>query len=138
MNHNCPSCQKVLYNRRLTHCGFCGAQIPDSLRFTAEEIAALDQRMAELEEQRGQREQAAAKEKEEARQRGRETLLVVLMVALTFSGPRIVFGYFPQLGTGWTRFAVVIGIPLLILFPFSFLMQRLKRKGNHDASYEGS
>ena len=69
MSHHCPSCQRVLYNRRLMHCGFCGAQIPESLRFTPEEIAALDRKMVELEEQRKQRERAAAKEAEEARQR---------------------------------------------------------------------
>jgi len=58
----------VLYNRRLTHYGFCGAEIPESLRFTPEEIEALDLKMAELEEQRRQRERAAAEE-EEARRR---------------------------------------------------------------------
>jgi hypothetical protein len=59
----------VQYNRRLQHCGFCGALIPESLRFTPEEIAALDQKTAELEEQRRQRERAVAKEEEEARRR---------------------------------------------------------------------
>ena len=54
MSNTCPSCQRVLYNRWLTHCGVCGTQIPDSLRFATEGMAALDQRMAELEEQRGQ------------------------------------------------------------------------------------
>ena len=67
MSYSCPSCQRALYNRRLTHCGFCGAQIPDNLRFTKEEIESLDRRMAELEEQRRQRELAATKEEEEAR-----------------------------------------------------------------------
>ena len=62
MSYNCPSCQRPLYNRRLTHCGFCGAQIPDNLRFTKDEIESLDRRMAELEEQRRQRELAAAEE----------------------------------------------------------------------------
>lgn len=69
MSHHCPSCQRVLYNRRLTHCGFCDAPIPESLRFTPVEIAVLGRKMADLEEQRLQREQAAAKEEEE-RQRG--------------------------------------------------------------------
>ena len=73
MSHCCPSCQRVLYNRRLTHCGFCGAEIPASLRFTPEEIAALDRKMKEveeMEEQRRQRERAAAEaEKEKARRR---------------------------------------------------------------------
>jgi hypothetical protein len=64
MSKHCPICQKVLYNRRLVQCGFCGAPIPESLRFTTEEIAALDRKMAGLEEQRQQRERAA----QEARQ----------------------------------------------------------------------
>ena len=73
MSYYCPSCQRVLYNRRLTHCGFCGAEIPGSLRFTPEEIAALDRKMAELEEQRRQRERAAAEaEEEKARRRRRD------------------------------------------------------------------
>lgn len=70
MNCKCPSCQRVLFNRRLKACGFCGAPIPESLRFTAEECATLDRKMAELEEQRRQRQLAAAKEEEEARDSG--------------------------------------------------------------------
>ena len=69
MSHNCPSCQRVLYNRRLKACGFCGAPIPEELRFTPDEVAVLDRKMAEMEEQRQQRERAAAKAEEEARQR---------------------------------------------------------------------
>lgn len=62
MEYRCPTCQRVLYNRRLKQCGFCGAQIPENLRFTPDEIAALDKQMAELEEQRTQRARAAAEE----------------------------------------------------------------------------
>jgi hypothetical protein len=62
----------VLYNRRLKQCGFCGAQIPESLRFTAEETAAIDKKMADLEEKRAQRERAAAEE--EARRKESEDL----------------------------------------------------------------
>ena len=69
MTHHCPSCQRKLYSRRLKHCGFCDAEIPESLRFTSEEIAALDQKMAELEARRKQRERVAAEE-EAARRRG--------------------------------------------------------------------
>jgi hypothetical protein len=36
-----------LYSRRLKHCGFCGAEIPEALRFTEEEIAVLDRSLAE-------------------------------------------------------------------------------------------
>jgi len=52
MSHNCPSCKRVLYNRRLKRCGFCGATIPEELRFTSEETAALERKMEELEESR--------------------------------------------------------------------------------------
>jgi len=58
---------------------------------------------------------------------------MVLMFALVISVPQIVFGYFPRLHEGWIRFAVSIGIALLISLPFSFLAQRLRRKGSHDA-----
>ncbi len=67
MSYHCPSCDRVLYNRRLTHCGFCGVQIPEDLRFAREEIAALDRKSSELEAQRMQRERAA----EQARQADR-------------------------------------------------------------------
>jgi ribosomal protein L37E len=60
MSYNCPSCQRVLYNRRLKTCGFCGAPIPEEWRFTPEESAALDRRLAELEELKRQRERVAA------------------------------------------------------------------------------
>jgi len=52
MRHNCPSCERVLYNRRLKRCGFCGATIPEELRFTPEETAALERKMEELEQAR--------------------------------------------------------------------------------------
>lgn len=64
-SNQCPSCQRLLYDRSLTHCGYCGARIPESLRFTKEQIAAIDRDMAELEEQRHQRLVAAAKKLED-------------------------------------------------------------------------
>ena len=48
MSYHCPNCQRAIDNRRLTHCGHCGAVIPDRLRFTPEEIAALDRADAEF------------------------------------------------------------------------------------------
>ncbi len=56
----CPSCERVLYNRRLKRCGFCGAIIPEELRFTPGEIDALDRKMAESE--------AAGKERNKERE----------------------------------------------------------------------
>jgi hypothetical protein len=61
----------VLYNRRLAQCGFCGAAIPESLRFTTEEIAALDREAAELDERRKQRQRAADIKEEEREQKRR-------------------------------------------------------------------
>jgi hypothetical protein len=72
MKYQCPTCQRVLYNRRLKRCGFCGAPIPEGLRFTPEESAALEQKMAELEEQRIQRERAAAAEAEARRKQAED------------------------------------------------------------------
>jgi hypothetical protein len=38
----CPSCKRGIVNRRAQICVLCGAAIPDSLRFSPDEIAALD------------------------------------------------------------------------------------------------
>ena len=31
MSHLCPSCQRPVYSSSLTHCGYCGAKLPDDL-----------------------------------------------------------------------------------------------------------
>ena len=67
MSYRCPSCQRIIFNRRLKNCDFCAAEIPDSLRFTPEEIAALDREMAELASRRKQRDQEADKAEKERR-----------------------------------------------------------------------
>jgi hypothetical protein len=72
MKYQCPTCQRVLYNRRLNHCGFCGAHIPESLRFTPEKMAAIDRQMVELEEQRKQRQRAAEEEEAATRRRAED------------------------------------------------------------------
>lgn len=79
MNHRCPSCQRVLYSRRLTHCGFCGAEIPESLRFTIEEIAALERELAELEQRRKQRQKTADIKEEDREQKRREEQIRMLL-----------------------------------------------------------
>tara|TARA_Y100001934_G_C12356449_1_gene778450 strand:+ start:2186 stop:2425 length:240 start_codon:yes stop_codon:yes gene_type:complete len=53
---HCPSCERVLYNRRASQCGYCGAHIPEELRFTADEEAELDRQLAELKALRDKRE----------------------------------------------------------------------------------
>ena len=59
MGHACPLCHRLLYDRHLTNCGYCGAAIPERLQFTAEEIAELDRETAKLDEHRKQREHDA-------------------------------------------------------------------------------
>ena len=71
MSHICPSCDRVLYNRRLEVCDFCGAPIPEELRFTPAEIAELDRKKAKSEEQKRQREQVRAQEDEKEEERRR-------------------------------------------------------------------
>ena len=56
MSYHCPTCQRIIYNRRLAQCEFCGAEIPVDLRFSAAEVAALDRKLAESGERRKQRE----------------------------------------------------------------------------------
>ena len=67
------------------------------------------------------------------RRRFSETLSTVFMFALVISVPQIVFGYFPQIRESWCRFAVSIGVALVISLPFIFVVQRLRRKDSHDA-----
>lgn len=69
MSHKCPNCQRVLYDRRLEECGFCGAPIPEELRFTPAEIVELDRKVAKSEAQRRYREQAAELEWEKSSER---------------------------------------------------------------------
>jgi len=60
MNHTCPSCHRALYDRRFKTCGYCGAPIPESRRYTPEQTAELEKTLAELETQRQQQEERDA------------------------------------------------------------------------------
>ena len=43
MPRQCPECDRVIYNRRLAACEFCGADIPEHLRLSPDEIASIDE-----------------------------------------------------------------------------------------------
>ena len=60
-------------------------------------------------------------------------MLLVLMLALVAAGTQIVWELFPQFRHGWEHFVVIIGVAVVISLPFSFLMQRFCKKGDHDA-----
>jgi hypothetical protein len=48
---NCPHCQRLLYNRKLKNCGFCGEELPPEYLFSAEELAEIDAQMDAIEQQ---------------------------------------------------------------------------------------
>jgi hypothetical protein len=63
----CPSCNRILYNRRLKKCGFCGALLPENLRFSPEEIAKIEKMEKELERSEAERRKRADQEEEAQR-----------------------------------------------------------------------
>ena len=68
MEYKCPECNRLLYNRRLMRCGYCGALIPKEMRMTKEQMNALDAEEARFEEQL-----AAEKKRRENRARRKST-----------------------------------------------------------------
>ncbi|MBI5767181.1 MAG: hypothetical protein HZA93_05250 [Verrucomicrobia bacterium] len=38
----CPACRRSLYDRKRTTCGYCGARLPDDLRFSKPMRDALE------------------------------------------------------------------------------------------------
>lgn len=67
MKCECPKCKRIIYNRRLKNCGYCGEIIPEELRFSAEEIEKLDQEEAEMDRARKEREMAREAEEKAKR-----------------------------------------------------------------------
>lgn len=45
MAYHCPHCQRLVYDRRFSKCGYCGHELPASFAFSPEEQAR--QRAAE-------------------------------------------------------------------------------------------
>ena len=48
MSYLCPKCSRAIYNRRLKTCGFCGAELPPELLFSAAELEMLDKKENEM------------------------------------------------------------------------------------------
>lgn len=42
MKFACPDCQRPIANRGRTKCDYCGAAIPEAMRFTAKQRAGVD------------------------------------------------------------------------------------------------
>ena len=61
MTCHCPSCKRILYDRCLARCGFCGEAIPTALRFSPAKIVAIKSDLDDMiEEQKKARAAAAA------------------------------------------------------------------------------
>ena len=45
--HNCPSCQRGVFNRRLATCEFCGAPLPLEFLQSVEELERSEDRVDE-------------------------------------------------------------------------------------------
>jgi hypothetical protein len=67
MSLYCPECNGVVYDRRHKTCGFCGAELPSELLFSAAEIEALNRQEAEAEQQRLKRKAKEDAEEQERR-----------------------------------------------------------------------
>jgi hypothetical protein len=50
MSYKCPKCNGVIYIRRNKICGYCGAELPPELLFSAAEIETMDKEAAVLAE----------------------------------------------------------------------------------------
>ena len=50
--YECPSCERAVLNRKINKCLYCGAELPEALLFTKEEIAAMDAKDRNNQEQK--------------------------------------------------------------------------------------
>ena len=50
--YECPSCERAVLNRKINKCLYCGAELPEALLFTTEEIATMDAKNRINQEQR--------------------------------------------------------------------------------------
>ncbi len=66
MPFTCPSCTRMIYNRRLKTCEFCGKAIPPHLLLTDEQIAEL----GKLDREESKRHRARMKDFEDRRYGG--------------------------------------------------------------------
>ena len=56
MSFHCPNCHGVLYDRKRSICGFCGATVPPELLFTPSQLEVLRQDAEAADQRRQQRE----------------------------------------------------------------------------------
>jgi len=67
MSAHCPKCNRPVYSRRQKFCGFCGAELPEELKFTEAELTELAKQDAEAAARRKARKLKDEAEEEERR-----------------------------------------------------------------------
>lgn len=75
--YRCPHCQRLIFNRRLPTCEFCGQEIPAELLYSPEEVARANELIkGELERQMQQMQKdRELEEKRRAERQGRQAML---------------------------------------------------------------
>jgi len=70
----CPGCERVLINRLVNYCLYCGETIPEELQLTDQERAEVkEQQKEELEERRRLREEKEKEQEAEKRSKRRDS-----------------------------------------------------------------
>jgi len=59
----CPSCDRALMSRISPLCSWCGAKVPDGLRFSPEEIQKMEDEEAAIRKERNAKEEETKKKK---------------------------------------------------------------------------
>lgn len=66
---HCPACERLLHSRRRETCEWCGILLPQELRASAEESAAIEAEMKSIEAERAARREDEAEEKKRVKAR---------------------------------------------------------------------
>ena len=48
----CKNCNRIVFNRRLSKCEFCGTELPDSVVLSTAQIEAIDKEKKKLQDDR--------------------------------------------------------------------------------------
>jgi len=52
--YQCPACQREIYSRKRQTCEFCGAELPEEMRLSEEEVEVMEKEIEEIHERHEQ------------------------------------------------------------------------------------
>jgi transcription elongation factor Elf1 len=64
--YECPACQREIYSRKRRTCEFCGAELPEEMRLSTEEIEVMEKEIEEIQAGHEQERERQEEEKEKA------------------------------------------------------------------------